>query len=145
MEPWEASIEMGFLREGWRKRRCSAPAQGVLAEGTHQGELSGARCALQHPAVARSFEQTHCAARTGSSQTCAVSQNVLRWQLFGNIYNKLKKHPLALQVWPCCFRNLNPSLDFTLLSLSSCCSCPCSCHRSLSSTAHHFSYKTHYF
>lgn len=40
---------------------------------------------------------------------------------FCNFYNKLKKHLLALQVWPCCIRNLNPSLEYFVLSSGSCC------------------------
>lgn len=40
---------------------------------------------------------------------------------FHNFYNNLKKHLLALQAWPCCVRNSNPSLDFFVLSSGSCC------------------------
>lgn len=64
------------------------------------------------------------AVSTGSSRTCAVSCSVLRWQLFGNIYNKLKPHIHQL-----CQRDLvalgifieagiSPSSLWELLSLS---------------------------
>lgn len=40
---------------------------------------------------------------------------------FCNFYYKLKKHLLALQAWPCCIRNLNPSLEFSVLFSGCCC------------------------
>lgn len=62
------------MREDGRKPGCSAPAQGALAEGRCRGELGSARLCP----VARGFEQTPCAARMGSSQTCTASDSVLR-------------------------------------------------------------------
>ena len=65
----------GFSRSGFPKRE----------ERRSAGAPRGAQQCKMSPAA------LHRTARTGSSQSCAVSCSVLRWQLFGDIQNKLKK------------------------------------------------------